>query len=403
MPTRDILPLKPPIGKTSPRFDTLPPLGLYIHIPWCVRKCPYCDFNSHPLESASVPESAYLDALIADLEQDLPLVWGRPVETIFIGGGTPSLLSSEGVEKLLSLVRARLPLRPHAEITLEANPGTVEAERFQGFRDAGINRLSLGVQSFHDRLLERIGRIHTGQQAQRAVELARDAGFDHINLDLMFGLPGQSAAMAEQDLQTALALQPEHISYYQLTIEPGTPFHRQPPPQPDEDCLAEMQHHGRRLLTAHGYDPYEISAFAKNGRQCLHNLNYWRFGDYLGIGAGAHAKITDPHTHTILRQVKRRNPRRYLESAGSSARIQHHCTLKTEEIPLEFMMNALRLTEGFDSRLFNERTGLPLSVITPALERAENAGLLERENLTVRATPRGRSYLNNLLEYFVMK
>ncbi len=402
MPTHETAILTAVTGKISPRFETLPPLALYIHIPWCTRKCPYCDFNSHELQQDSLPEATYLEALITDLEQDLPLVWGRPVETVFIGGGTPSLLSPDGIDWLLSQLRARLPLKPDMEITLEANPGTIEAQRFKEFYDAGINRLSIGVQSFDDDTLFQLGRIHTGEQAQQAMVKAREAGFESINLDLMFGLPGQSTEAAMQDLSTALALQPDHLSYYQLTIEPGTPFHHHPPPRPDDDHIALIQTQGQQLLAAHGYIQYEVSAYARTGHRCRHNLNYWRFGDYLGIGAGAHGKLTDPHTHAIVRMSKIRSPFRYLENVGTPACIQRHHRLQAEEIVLEFLMNALRLNEGFDSRLFTERTGLPLYIVGKSLDKAEADGLLERNDLRIRPTNLGRRYLNNLLEYFVI-
>ena len=384
----------------QPRFDTLPPLGLYVHVPWCIQKCPYCDFNSHAIGEQKPPESAYIEALIADLEQDLPLIWGRPIQTLFIGGGTPSLLSGEGIDNLLSQLRARLPFAPELEITLEANPGTVDCGRFRALREAGVNRLSIGIQSFHDDSLRRLGRIHTAQQARQAVTLAREAGFERINLDLMFGLPGQSAAMAERDLRCALALQPTHISYYQLSIEPNTRFHHQPPARLEEDGLWEIQERAKHLLADHGYEQYEISAYARRGHRCRHNLNYWRFGDYLGIGAGAHSKLTLPHSHSVVRLAKVRHPQRYLATAAIPERIQQKNHLQPHEIALEFMMNALRLTDGFETALFAERTGLPLGFVRKPLELAERKGLIVRDTLHIRPTELGRRYLNNLLELF---
>ena len=300
-------------------FAATPPLSLYIHIPWCMRKCPYCDFNSHEVRE-KIPETKYIRALTDDLEQDLPSVWGRTIETIFIGGGTPSLFSADAISQLLSDIRARIPLKPDAEITLEANPGTVDQERFKGFREAGINRLSIGVQSFQANLLRKIGRIHDDLEARVAIDAAQRAGFDNVNLDLMFGLPGQTTDQALADLQTAMALQPAHISWYELTIEPNTWFHRHPPEQPDDNLLLTMQEAGRELLEKGGYTRYEVSAFSQTGKQCRHNLNYWKFGDYLGIGAGAHAKITDAASCTIARTSKIKHPRAYLDNAQSPQR-----------------------------------------------------------------------------------
>jgi oxygen-independent coproporphyrinogen-3 oxidase len=384
----------------APRFDTVPPLALYIHVPWCTRKCPYCDFNSHEARE-SIPEADYAAALVADLEQELPLVWGRSVESVFIGGGTPSLLSPAIVDRLLSDVRARLPLVPGAEITLEANPGTVDAGRLREFRAAGINRLSLGVQSLDDGLLARIGRIHDAAQARAAAEATAAAGFEHWNIDLMYGLPGQSLEGALDDLRAAVALAPPHISHYQLTIEPNTAFHRQPPPQPDDDALWDMQSHCQDYLAAAGYAQYEISGYARPGMQCRHNLNYWRFGDYLGIGAGAHGKITLPAAQTVERLAKVRHPRAYLEQARSEARIAERRQLDAAALGFEFMLNALRLNAGFERRLFQERTGLPLALFEPALARAEALELIERDHAEVRPTARGRRYLNELLMLFL--
>ena len=323
-------------------FTATPPLSLYIHIPWCVRKCPYCDFNSHEVRG-DVPEERYIAALIADLEQDLPAIWGRTVESVFIGGGTPSLFSARGIARLLSEIRARIPLKPGAEITLEANPGTVDQTRFCGFREAGINRLSMGIQSLQDELLAAIGRIHDGSEARAAITAARRAGFENINLDLMFGLPAQTISQALLDLYTAVELQPAHISFYELTIEPNTRFYRQPPPRPDDDILWEMQTAGRSLLDDAGYQRYEVSAYAQAGRQCRHNLNYWQFGDYLGIGAGAHSKISSAATQTITRTSKVKHQRDYLDATSSDARIGNRNELSVDDVILEYAMKSLRL------------------------------------------------------------
>lgn len=380
-------------------FTSTPPLSLYIHIPWCVRKCPYCDFNSHEARD-TLPEQAYVDALIADLEQDLPGVWGRSVESVFIGGGTPSLFSATSIERLLSGVRARLPLKPAAEITLEANPGTVDEERFAGFYAAGVNRLSIGVQSFQPGLLEKIGRIHDDRQALSAVSAARQAGFANINLDLMYGLPGQTGRQALDDLHTAIGLGPAHISRYELTIEPNTWFHRHPPEPVDDDTLWDMQESGRALLEANGYTRYEVSAWARAGGQCRHNLNYWQFGDYLGIGAGAHAKITDAARQTIARSAKTRQPRRYMENAGSAQRISSCKELGEADVKLEFVLNALRLDRGFTTTGFCETTGLPFSSMQQSVAAACEKGLLLHEDNTVRASAKGQQYLNELLQYW---
>lgn len=381
-------------------FTATPPLSLYIHFPWCIRKCPYCDFNSHAVRGA-VPEREYIKALLADLEQDLPGVWGRTVETVFIGGGTPSLLTPEALDHLLCALRARLLLKPGAEITLEANPGTVDRVNFAGYRAAGINRLSIGIQSFQPQLLEGIGRIHDHRQAIAAFEAARLAGFDNINLDLMFGLPGQDPAQALKDLETATALQPEHLSWYELTIEPNTWFHRHPPPCPDDETLWEMQEAGGRLLQASGYERYEISAWSKDGRNCSHNLNYWRFGDYLGIGCGAHAKLTDAAENRINRTVKLRHPRDYMEAAHSAQRIASHTVPGADDVPLEFAMNALRLEQGFSLAEFESATGLPAGSLEPGLQQAEAQGLLARTRDQIRASAHGRRYLNELLQYWL--
>ena len=406
-------------------FTALPPLSLYIHFPWCVRKCPYCDFNSHAVRG-ELPEEQYIDALLADLETDLPRVWGRPVRSIFLGGGTPSLFSPEAIERLLAGVRARVVLVPEAEVTLEANPGTVETERFRGYHAAGVNRLSIGIQSFQPEQLKKLGRIHGRDEALAAAQAARTAGFDNFNLDLMFGLPQQTIEEALADLRTALALQPTHLSVYQLTLEPNTLFHAQPPALPDEDVLAAMQEALQAELADAGLAQYEVSAYARagqepkcreaqsplrqqrrldgsaraaTGRRCRHNLNYWQFGDYLGIGAGAHAKITDAEGVTRLWKVKQ--PRDYLETAGTPGVLGGELRLAREDVAFEFMLNALRLTEGFSPLLFAERTGLPLAVIEPALAQAAARGLVEHTRESIRATPLGRRFLNDLSALFL--
>ena len=381
-------------------FTATPPLSLYIHIPWCVRKCPYCDFNSHELRD-TLPEQDYVDALIADLEQDLPGVWGRSVESIFIGGGTPSLFSAAAIERLLSEVRARIPLKPDAEITLEANPGTVDQQHFTGFYAAGINRLSIGVQSFQPGLLEKIGRIHNDTQALAAITAARQAGFTNINLDLMYGLPGQTAEQALADLQTAIDRQPAHISRYELTIEPNTWFHSHPPAAVEDEMLWDMQETGRTLLAANGYSRYEVSAYAKDKRQCRHNLNYWQFGDYLGIGAGAHAKITDASRQTISRTAKIRHPRSYMEHANSEQRISSCNELNEYDVKLEFVLNVLRLDRGFTTTGFSETTGLPFSCMQETITAACTNGLLLQDDETIQTTAKGQQHLNELLQYWV--
>lgn len=380
-------------------FTTLPPLALYVHIPWCVRKCPYCDFNSHEAR-AGIPEREYVDALLADLDQELPAVWGRVVGSLFIGGGTPSLFSAEAIDRLLAGIRARLQCKPGLEITMEANPGTVEQGRFREFRAAGINRLSIGVQSFDDALLERIGRIHGRREAIRAAELAHDAGFTSFNLDLMFGLPGQTPAQALADLATALDLEPAHLSWYQLTLEPNTYFHRHPPQLPDDDALWEMQRQGQARLAERGYTQYEVSAYARVGMACRHNLNYWQYGDYLGIGAGAHQKLTDANLQRIRRSWKLKNPRDYLAAAHGEARIGGSSAPDADEVVLEFLMNALRLNAGFQTAQFEESTGLDFDRARPALERARARDLLEADE-PWRCADLGRRFLNDLLAEFV--
>ncbi|HEX8987147.1 MAG TPA: radical SAM family heme chaperone HemW [Rhodocyclaceae bacterium] len=375
-------------------LKTLPPLSLYVHFPWCVRKCPYCDFNSHQAKGG-IPENAYVDALIADLESALPQVWGRSVVSVFIGGGTPSLLSGAALDRLLAALRARLTLLADAEITLEANPGTADAANFAAYRDAGVNRLSLGIQSFDDAKLAALGRIHGGDEARRAIELALTQ-FDRVNLDLMYALPNQSLEEARRDIRTAASFGTQHLSAYHLTLEPNTAFHHAPPPLPDDDLAADMQDMVEETLAARGYEHYETSAYALPGGRCRHNLNYWTFGDYLGIGAGAHGKISFPDR--IVREARLRGPKDYLSAAD---RVSERHQVATDELPFEFMMNALRLTDGFPPRLFEETTGLPLAVVWERLRAAEREGLLEAMPDRVRPTEAGRRFLNRLLQAFL--
>jgi oxygen-independent coproporphyrinogen-3 oxidase len=374
------------------RLAVLPPLALYVHIPWCVRKCPYCDFNSHE-RGGALPEREYVEKLFLDLEYLLPSVWGRRVVSVFIGGGTPSLFSPQSIDALLSGVRAQLPLEPQAEISLEANPGTVEAARFRGFREAGVNRISVGVQSFDDRMLAALGRIHGGEEARRAIDAAL-ASFDNVNLDLMYGLPGQSVAMARNDIEQALACGVPHVSAYQLTIEPNTVFWSKPPRLPEHDQCADMQLAAEEALGAAGYEHYEISAFARPGGRCRHNLNYWEFGDYLGIGAGAHGKVSLPDRVTRHEQVKQ--PATYMKGLSIENR-----EVPAGELPFEFMLNALRLIDGFPAALFTERTGLPITLLEPQLSAAEERQLIERDWKHIRPTERGQRFLNALLELFL--
>lgn len=373
----------------------LPPLALYIHFPWCIRKCPYCDFNSHALPG-EWSASAYMDALLADFAHQYPLAGRRPIESLFIGGGTPSLLPGQEVARLLQGIGEVAPFAQSIEITLEANPGAAEAGRFAGYRRAGVNRLSIGVQSFNDNHLQTLGRIHDGSSALAAFQSAREAGFDNINLDLMFGLPGQTPAEALADLRMALGLGSEHLSWYQLTLEPNTAFSRHPPPLPDEDAIDAMQAEGMACLTEAGLERYEVSAFARPGRECRHNLNYWHFGDYLGIGAGAHGKLTEGDGRW-WRFWKERHPDRYLDSPVSMAGQR---VLEPEDRVVEFMMNALRLRHGFDSQLFPLRTGLPLSQIEQPLAEATAKGLLEERDGVIRPTELGFRFLNDLIGVF---
>jgi putative oxygen-independent coproporphyrinogen III oxidase len=379
------------------RLAALPPLSLYVHIPWCVRKCPYCDFNSHEARG-EIPEREYVDAVIGDLEVALPSIWGRLVRTVFFGGGTPSLLSADAIERLLSAVRARVSLDPQAEITLEANPGTLEAGKFAAFRSAGVNRLSIGVQTFNARHLQALGRIHDRQQAIDAIEAAK-ACFDNINVDIMYALPGQSVDEALDDLKQVLGFAPQHVSAYHLTIEPNTLFHRYPPALPDDDVAADMQEAIESLLASNGYEHYETSAFALPEHGSRHNINYWRFGDYLGIGAGAHSKLSFPER--IVRQMRYKQPREYLRQAAAGAPIQTTTQVDTDDLPFEFMMNALRLVHGVERRMFSERTGLPISTIAGRLERATRAGLMADDHQRLRPTLRGQRFLNDLLEPFL--
>ncbi|RKZ40725.1 MAG: radical SAM family heme chaperone HemW [Gammaproteobacteria bacterium] len=379
------------------------PLSLYIHIPWCIRKCPYCDFNSHQMQG-KIPENDYINALLADLEQDLPKIQERAISSIFIGGGTPSILSPEAIYQLLTGVQRRLPIRKNTEITLEANPGSIKDNtRFQAFREAGINRLSLGIQSFNETALQGLERIHGRIEAINAIDKAMKAGFNQINFDLMFGLPAQTIEAALKDLQIAVSFQPSHLSWYQLTIEPNTPFYHNTPPLPDNDILWEMQNAGQNYLAKQGYFQYEISAYAKSGQQCQHNLNYWKFGDYLGIGAGAHGKISETHLGTITRTSKQRHPQNYLQS--SPAIIANHSKLTPPEVGLEFMMNALRLYEGFTNQTFIENTGLNLAYLEKPIEQAYLQRWLVKNEKNgiphIRATDTGMRFLNEVLDLFV--
>lgn len=376
---------------------SLPPLALYIHIPWCVRKCPYCDFNSHE-PKGDIPEAAYIQALIRDLELALPLVWGRRVSSIFFGGGTPSLLSAGAVDTLLSAIRARISINPDAEITLEANPGTVEAAKFKDFRAAGVNRISLGIQSFAEDKLQALGRIHNGREAHQAIEIA-GRYFDNFNLDLMYALPQQTLAQAAQDVELALAYRPPHLSCYHLTLEPNTAFAHTPPALPDDELSADMQEMIEASLASAAYQHYETSAFCQTGRQSQHNLNYWQFGDYLGIGAGAHSKISLPER--ILRQMRHKSPSAYLRGVAEDKPIYTQQEVSNLERPFEFMMNALRLTDGVPAPLFAERTGLHLAHLQTAIQQAVQQGLLDVNPAFLRPTLKGQRFLNDLLHLFL--
>lgn len=381
-------------------FSSLPALSLYIHFPWCVQKCPYCDFNSHAVQG-EVPEQDYVQALLRDLEQDLPLVWGRKVTTIFMGGGTPSLFSPQALRQLISGLRARLSLHSDVEISMEANPGTVEQEQFAAFRDLGVNRLSLGIQSFSDAQLRQLGRIHNAAEAVRAIRVAKQAGFDNFNLDLMFGLPGQSLDQALADLRTAVELEPMHLSWYQLTLEPNTSFYHNPPDLPDDDLLWQMQQRGQAFLADNGYEQYEISAYAREQKFCRHNLNYWSFGDYLGIGAGAHGKISLASDKSIRRISKKRSPREYLASANTGEFSSSVNFLSKEDVVLEYMMNAFRLRQGFTKAGFETNTGLSIESCMEQLVKAQDKGLLLMDETNVVPSKQGQRYLNDLLQLFM--
>ena len=374
-------------------FAALPPLSLYVHLPWCVRKCPYCDFNSHE-RTGELPEREYVAALMRDLEGALPSVWGRRIRSVFIGGGTPSLFAAASIDALLAGIRSRLQVEPGAEITLEANPGTAEAGRFRGYREAGVNRVSLGVQSFDDAMLKKLGRIHSAEEASRAVGMALEI-FGNVNLDLMYGLPGQTLEMARADFEEGVRMGTPHLSAYQLTLEPNTAFYSHPPALPGEDACADMQLMAEEALGAAGFEHYETSAFARAGRRCRHNLNYWEFGDYLGIGAGAHGKLS--FADRVTRHERIKQPREYLAAGGELAARE----IAAKALPFEFMLNAARLVEGFALELFTERTGLLATALEPGLAKAAQKQLIVREGARVRPTERGRRFLNDLVGLFL--
>jgi oxygen-independent coproporphyrinogen-3 oxidase len=387
----------PVTSPSTPRFAALPPLALYVHIPWCIRKCPYCDFNSHE-QRGELPEAAYVDALIADLEFALPSIWGRRIGSVFFGGGTPSLFAPAAIDRVLAAIRARTPLAPDAEVTLEANPGTFEQARFAGYRAAGITRLSLGVQSFKPAHLAALGRVHDEREARAAAAAALDI-FGNVNFDLMYALPGQTPEDARADVAAALALSPPHLSFYHLTIEPNTLFHRYPPALPDDDTAAAIEESIEDALLAAGYRHYETSAFGKAGRECRHNLNYWQFGDYLGIGAGAHSKLSFPER--IVRQMRYKQPQQYLEAMARGAPLFEEREVARADVGFEFMLNALRLTDGFPVALFAERTGFPLAIVQRDLDAAERRGLVLRDHERIRPTALGRRFLNDLQALFL--
>ena len=382
---------------SAPRFAALPPLSLYVHIPWCVRKCPYCDFNSHEARG-DVPQQAYVDALLADLEMALPRIWGRKVNTIFIGGGTPSLFDAPAVDALLSGIRARVPVLPDAEVTLEANPGTFERQRFAGFYAAGVNRLSLGIQSFSAPQLAALGRIHDADEAKRAAESALMI-FGNVNLDLMYALPRQTPDEALRDAATAIGFGAPHLSFYQLTLEPNTLFHRHPPPLPDDDAAADIEDAVHGALAQAGYVRYETSAFARQGLQSRHNVNYWRFGDYLGIGAGAHSKLSFPDR--VERELRWKQPAQYMRQVAEGAPLQERNAIGREDIGFEFMLNALRLVDGVPASLFAERTGHPLAIVARGIAEATRRGLLDPDPAWLRPTPLGRRFLTDLQSVFL--
>ncbi|GAB3630591.1 YggW family oxidoreductase [Pandoraea terrae] len=399
----NVLPVQNFLRPGQIRLPALPPLSLYVHFPWCVRKCPYCDFNSHEFKgeggSQAFPETMYLDALRSDLEQALPNIWGRQVHTVFIGGGTPSLMSADGLDRLLSDIRALLPLDADAEITMEANPGTFEAEKFRRFRESGVNRLSIGIQSFNSEHLKALGRIHDGDEARRAIEIAQ-THFDNFNLDLMFALPRQTLAQCQADVETAIGFAPPHLSLYHLTLEPNTQFHKYPPVVPDEDTSADMQDWIIERTAAAGYAHYEVSAYAKPNRQAKHNLNYWQFGDYLGIGAGAHSKLSFPER--IIRQIRHKHPQRYMETAAAGNAIQDENEVSARDLPFEFMLNALRLTDGVPTETFADRTGLPMAKLAKPLAEAVEKGLLVRDPGRIAPTELGQRFLNDLQAMFLL-
>ncbi|MES2830699.1 MAG: radical SAM family heme chaperone HemW [Pseudomonadota bacterium] len=378
-------------------LSALPPLSLYVHYPWCVKKCPYCDFNSHEAESNSM-ENAYLDALRLDLENALPLIWGRKIYTIFIGGGTPSLLSAAGLDRIMSDIRTLLPLDGAAEITMEANPGTFESDRFEAYRASGINRLSIGIQSFDRRHLQSLGRIHDDDDAHRAIAIAQRV-FDNFNLDLMYALPNQTLEEAQADIASAIGTGAPHLSLYHLTLEPNTYFAKFPPSLPNDDASADMQQMIESSMTTAGYEHYEVSAYGRPGRRARHNLNYWQFGDYLGIGAGAHSKISFPHR--VLRQARFKQPKRYMQQAAIGAAVEQEAEISRKELGFEFMLNALRLNDGFAVNLFAERTGMTLTAVEKALDEAERKGLLLRDHKIIRPTELGQRFLNELQQIFL--
>jgi putative oxygen-independent coproporphyrinogen III oxidase len=380
------------------RLTALPPLSLYVHLPWCLKKCPYCDFNSHEVTSGVMPEQRYIDALVADLEASLPLIWGRTVHSIFIGGGTPSLFSPAAIDRLLGDIRARLRLDADCEITLEANPGTFEKDRFKAFRGAGVTRLSVGVQSFDNQHLKALGRVHDRAQAIAAVEEAA-ASFDTFNLDIMYALPGQTLEGLEKDMRQALDLQPPHISIYHLTIEPNTYFAKFPPVIPEEDLAYAMLDRITEMTGQAGMARYEVSAYAKAGHRCFHNLNYWQFGDYLGIGAGAHSKLS--FAHRVVRQVRWRDPKLYMDKALAGEAVTQETEVSRADLPFEFMLNALRLRDGFKLQDFVEKTGLPVTALQPGLDEAERRGLIERDLVSIKPTERGFDFLNDLQSLFL--
>ncbi len=386
-------------------FTLLPPLSLYIHFPWCVEKCPYCDFNSHAIKT-SLPYDDYIDCLLNDLNYELPDIWGRSIQSIFMGGGTPSLFPAEAIERLIQEIRARLNFKPDIEITLEANPGTMEQSNFTGFRQAGINRLSMGIQSFNDDMLKRLGRIHNSKQAISAIEAAHTANFNSFNIDLMFGLPEQTTQQMLTDLQTAIDFQPPHLSHYQLTIEPNTLFEAQPPTLPTDDALWEMTQQAHARLAQYHYQQYEVSAFAKaevgsKKNQCRHNLNYWQFGDYIGIGAGAHQKITAANTQSITRTSKQKHPQHYMQQVKTQTHIIEQHTLADKDTSFEFMLNALRLTTGFNSQIFSDNTGLDISSIQTILNTAQQNNWLTQNQSHIQPTSLGQQYLNDVITLFL--